>query len=139
MAKPADIQDQSFRTALEEAEKLLDEGEYTKAAQACADTYLMLLSRRPDLLPPPDLADTQPLAPEGRPLVADGTKGLANIDSARAFRRNWWPGTGAISVVVGPDRTPRLHYAKDRVSLSEAAGYFEFLVEQLAVAQRKVE
>jgi hypothetical protein len=136
MAKPADIQDPTFRSALEEAERLLDEGDYTKAAQTCAETYLQLLANRPEMLPPPDMPDTQPLNPDGKPLVAEGTAGLSRIDAARAARRNWWPGTGAISVVVGPDRTPRLHFAKDRVSLSEAAGYFEFLVEQLANAQR---
>src|SRR5712691_428748 len=113
MAKPTDIQDPTFRSALEEAERLLDEGEYTKSAQTCADTYLMLLAQRPELLPPPDMPDTQPLNPEGRPLVAEGKEGLARIDAARMARRNWWPGTGAISVVVGPDREPRPHYAKD--------------------------
>ena len=136
MAKPADIQDPTFRSALEEAERLLDEGEYTKAAQTCAETYLLLLDRRPDLLPPPDLPDMQPINPQGQPRVAEGAHGLASLDAARAFRRNWWPGTGAISVVVGPDRRPQVQYAKDRVSLSEAAGYFEFLVQQLADAQR---
>jgi len=112
MAKPEDIQDPAFRSALEEAERLLDEGEYTRAAQTCAETYLTLLSQRPDLLPPVDMPDTQPLNPDGRPLVAEGSQGLARIDTARAFRRNWWPGTGAISVLVGPDRKARLHYAK---------------------------
>src|SRR5438874_164791 len=53
----------------------------------------------------------------------------ARLDSARAFRRTWWPGTGAISVIVGPDRTPRLKYAKQRISMAEATGYFEFLLE----------
>lgn len=136
MPKPADIRDPAFRSALEEAERLLDEGEYTKAAQTCAETYLRLLAQRPELLPPPEMPDTQPLNPEGRPLVAEGRQGLARIDAARAARRNWWPGTGAISVVVGADRQPRLQYAKERVSLSEAAGYFEFLVQQLADAQK---
>jgi hypothetical protein len=78
----------------------------------------------------------QPINPDGQPRVADGAQGLASLDAARAFRRNWWPGTGAISVVVGPDRKPQVQYAKDRVSLSEAAGYFEFLMQQLADAQR---
>ena len=86
--------------------------------------------------PPPDLPDMQPINPDGQPRVAEGTQGLANLDAAWAFRRNWWPGTGAIAVVVGDDRRPRVEYAKQRVSLSEAAGYFEFLMQQLADAQR---
>jgi hypothetical protein len=136
MAKPADIQDPTLRSELEAAERLLDEGEYTQAARRCAETYLLLLERRPELVPAPDLPEIQPLNPQGRPQAVHGTQGLARFDSAREARRNWWPGTGTISVVVDPDGTPRLQFAKDRVSLSEAAGYFEFLVQQLANAQR---
>jgi hypothetical protein len=136
VAKPADIQDPTLRAELEEAERLLDDGEYTQAARKCAETYLLLLDRRPELVPPPDLPETQPLNPNGRPQAVQGTQGLASFDRAREARRNWWPGTGTISVVVDPDGKPRLHYAKERVSLSEAAGYFEFLVQQLANAQR---
>jgi hypothetical protein len=136
MAKPADIQDPAFRSALEEAERLLDDGQYMQAGRLCAETYLRLLEQRPELLPPADLPDLQPIQPQGQRRVADDNAGLARLDSARAFRRTWWPGTGAISVVVGPDRVPSLQYAKDRISLAEATGYFEFLLEQLAHVQR---
>jgi hypothetical protein len=136
MPKPSDITDPAFRSALEDAEGLLDCGDYTAAARRCAETYLLLLRQKPELLPPEDLPDIQPLNPDGQPRVAEGAQGLARLDAARAARRNWWPGTGAISVAVGPNREPVIRYAKDRVSLSEAAGYFEFLVQQLADAQR---
>ena len=36
----------------------------------------------------------------------------------------------------GPNRTPRLKYAKQRISMAEATGYFEFLLEVLTNAQR---
>jgi hypothetical protein len=137
MPKPADIIDASFRAALEHAEQLIDEGDYAAAGRACAETYLLLLKGRPDLLPPADLPEVQPLNPGGQPRVADGTPGLARIDAARAARRNWWPGTGAIAIAVGPDRKPQIEFSKDRVSLSEAAGYFEFLLQQLADAQQR--
>lgn len=136
MAKIADIQDPSFRSALEQAESLLDDGLYTEAARLCGETYLKLLAVKPEMLPPADLPDMQPLDPAGQRRVADDSQALARLDSARAFRRTWWPGTGAISVIVGPDRTPRLKYAKERVSMAEATGYFEFLLEVLANAQR---
>jgi hypothetical protein len=136
MPKPADIRDPAFRSALEEAERLLDDGDYSGAARTCAETYLRLLDRHPELLPPADLPDMQPSNPEGQPRVAEGPRGLAGFDSARAFRRKWWPVTGAINVVVGPDRTPQLKYVKERVSLSEATGYFEFLLEQVADTER---
>src|SRR3972149_7961845 len=53
MARPSDIEDPIFRAALEEAERLIDEGDYTKASRKCAETYLLLLDQRPDLIPPP--------------------------------------------------------------------------------------
>jgi hypothetical protein len=60
--------------------------------------------------------------------------GFANADAARTFRRYWWPATGAITVVLGPDRVPRLEQVKDRLSLSDTAGYVEFLIQRLANA-----
>lgn len=136
MAKTADIQDPTFRSALEEAEWLLDDGQYTQAAQLCAETYLKLLAFRPEMLPPADLPDMQPLDRAGQRRVADNSQALARLDSARAFRRTCWPGTGAISVIVGPDRTPRLNYAKERISMAEPTGYFECLLEVVTNAQR---
>jgi len=135
MPKPADIHDLTFRSALEHAEQLIDDGDYAGAGRACAETYLQLLDRHPELLPPEDLPEVQPLHPDGQPRVAEGRAGLARIDAARAARRNWWPGTGAIGIAVGPDRKPRIEMIKERVSLSEAAGYFEFLLQQLADAE----
>jgi len=55
MAKPSDIEDPAFRAAVEEAERLMDEGDYTRASRRCAETYLQLLDRRPDLIPPPGM------------------------------------------------------------------------------------
>jgi len=135
MPQPADIHDPTFRSALEHAEQLIDDGDYAAAGRACAETYLLLLERHPELLPPEDLPEVQPLHPDGQPRVAEGRAGLARIDAARAARRNWWPGTGAIAIAVGHDRDPRIEMIKERVSLSEAAGYFEFLLQQLADAQ----
>jgi len=133
MPGPADIHDPRFRAALERAEQQLDEGEYTGAAQTCAETYLQLLARHPELLPPENVESMAPPPPaDAASRARDIPSGFASADAVRSFRRNWWPATGAITVVVGPDRAPRLEQVKERVSLSEAAGYFEFLVQQLA-------
>jgi hypothetical protein len=131
MPSPADIHDPTFRAALERAEQQLDEGKYTEAAQTCAETYVQLLGRHPELLPPENEGPPPPTG-DGSARGRDIPSGFASADAARAFRRNWWPATGAIVVVVGADRVPRLEHVKDRVSMSEAAGYLEFLIQQLA-------
>jgi hypothetical protein len=132
MPGPADIHDPTFRAALEHAEQQLDAGDYIGAAQRCAETYVLLLARHPELLPPENVEAAPTPLTGGASNGRDIPSGFANADAARNFRRNWWPATGAITVVVGADRAPRVEQVKDRVSLSEAAGYFEFLIQQLA-------
>ena len=136
MADVADIEDPAFRTALEEAERLIDEGAYNDASTKMVDTFIALVAKHPELMPPPDVQEVQPLNPSGQPRVAEGVEGLRRQEAMRKWRANWWPGTGTISVLVGEDRQPRAVWAKDRVSLSETLAYFEFLVQQVANAQR---
>jgi hypothetical protein len=131
MPGTSDMHDPTFRAALERAEQQLDGGDYTGAAQTCAETYLLLLGRHPELLPPENVELVPPPPAGGASQARDIPSGFASADAARAFRRNWWPATGAITIVVGADRVPRVEMVKQRISLSEAAGYFEFLVQQL--------
>lgn len=125
---------------MESAERSLEEGEYTKAARKCAETYLLLLDKRPDLIPPPGMG----LGPHGGPSLgrlAAGSESRADQAAAfgvgRMMRRAFWPPQGGIRVIVDEDHKPSLTYEKDRFSLSEAATYFEFMVEQLVMAQRE--
>src|SRR5437016_8641277 len=113
MAGLEDIRDPDFRSALEEAERLLNEGNYTLAARQCAETYCRLLERRPDMAP-------ENPGPGGHP------------GGSRAM----WPRTGGILLVLKPDQKPSLRYEKERFSFSEAATYFEFVLEELVKAQR---
>ncbi len=136
MAEPADIKDPTFRAALQEAEKLIDDGDYTNASTKMVETFIDLVGVRPELLPPTGMQEVQPADPRGQSRIAEGVKGLQGQDAMRKWRSNWWPGTGTISVVVQADGAPKAVWAKDRVSLSETLAYFEFLVQQLANAQR---
>jgi hypothetical protein len=135
MAEPADIKDPAFRAALEVAERLIDEGDYNTASTKMVDTFIQLVAVRPELLPPSGMQEVQPLDPKGQPRIAEGVDGLKQQEAMRKWRANWWPGTGTISVQMTPDG-PKASWAKDRVSLSESLAYFEFLVQQLANAQR---
>ena len=136
MADVTDIKDPTFRSALEEAERMIDEGDYNAASTKMVDTFIRLVSVRPELLPPSGMQEVQPLDPKGQPRIAEGVDGLKQQEAMRKWRANWWPGTGTISVAVQADGAPKAVWAKDRVSLSESLAYFEFLVQQVANAQR---
>ena len=142
MARPSDIEDPVFRAALEEAERLIDEGDYTKASRRCAETYLLLLDRRPDLIPPPGVGFGFGFGFGGPGGGSGGSSGgaaglAAGFGPGRAMRRSFWPGQGGIRVIFDEDRKPSLSYEKDRFSLTEALTYFEFMVEQVVNAQRE--
>jgi hypothetical protein len=52
MTKPSDITDPGYRNAMETADRQLDDGDYLGAVRTCADTYVDLVGRRPDILQP---------------------------------------------------------------------------------------
>jgi hypothetical protein len=117
MVTPADIKDPDFRAALEEADRLLDEGDFTAASKKCAETYLLLLEQRPELIPP---------AP-----AAAGGRGIGSYQSYLRSATPVWPRTGGLNVVFDENRKPSLSFDKERFSFSEAAGYYEFLMNEL--------
>lgn len=123
MATPADIVDPRFREALQEADRLLDEGDYTGASRKCGETYLLLLEKHPELIPAP------PPAAGGGP-----------VGSFQTYLRGGpptWPRTGGLNIVFDQDRKPSLSFDKQRFSFSEAAGYYEFLINELWRLQQK--
>ena len=109
MASPSDLSDPTFRDAMQRIEKLLDDGDYTDACRASGETYLALLNKRPELIPG---ASTGPHTPVGM---------------SRAIA---WPPNGGLRVNV-EDGKPSLAYAKERFSMSEAYGYYEFMMNLL--------
>jgi hypothetical protein len=124
MTSTADIKDTTLRDRMVEIERWIDDGEYVKAARTCADVYLDLLARHPELLPPRELRPGQAGLQSG--------ENPAAYDQHRQIRRAFWPITGGIRVVVGDDGKPSLVFDKERFSLSEALTYFEFTLEQVA-------
>jgi hypothetical protein len=128
MPSPSDITDPVFRQALEEADRRLDEGDYGGASRKCAEAYLVLLERHPELVPP----DTGALRPGAyQPTPGADRRALSAFANARATRASFWPVTGSIQVAIGEDRKPSLVFTKERFSFSEAAGYYEFLINEV--------
>ncbi len=136
MPSAAEITDAVFRTALEDADRLLDESDYAGASRRCAETYLLLLQKHPELIPPHS-------GPTGfyqmQPPAAKGQGTLDQYNAARATRVAFWPTSGSIQVIVGQDRKPTLVYTKDRFSFSEASSYYEFLMGQIWRLQKQEE
>jgi hypothetical protein len=112
---PADLTDATFRNAMQHVEKLIDDGEYGAACRAAGETYLTLLERRPELVAG---ASTDPHTPTG------------------LSRATTWPPNGGVLIGI-EDGKPALVLAKERFSMSEAYGYFEFLMNLLWTLQKE--
>jgi hypothetical protein len=118
MAGPEDVQDMELRACLQEAGRLLDEGDYLGCVRMSVEAYSRLAAQRPGAIVRPPAAG-QPVSASG------GTPG----NRARA-----WPSHMGVSLAFEGD-LPRLKLEKDRFSLSEAASYFEYTVEQVVKSQ----
>jgi hypothetical protein len=123
MAKPTDLVDPSFRTALVEAEQALYEGDYLKTVRKCVEVYRRLAEQRPEMvLKPPN------------ELMA-----LPSARSVREGRRNAllpWPTRLGVALSFDEHGTPHLTFEKEEFSLSEAASYFEYTLDVSIRAQR---
>jgi hypothetical protein len=123
MAKPTDLTDPFFRTALVEAEQALDEGDYLKTVRKCVEVYRRLAEQRPEMvLKPPN------------ELMA-----LPSARSVREGRRNAllpWPTRLGVALSFDEHGTPHLTFEKEEFSLSEAASYFEYTLDVSIRAQR---
>ena len=118
MPSPSDVRDPATRASLEEAGRLLDEGDYPACVRLSADVYMRFAQQHPDLVV---------RAPEpGQPVNAAG-----GVVGGRARA---WPSLLGVALVF-EDGRPSLRFNKERFSMSEAATYFEYTVEQVVHAQ----
>jgi hypothetical protein len=120
MAGPEDIKDPELRASLEEASRLLDEGDYLAVVRLSADVYGRLAQRKPEAIVRPP--------PPGQPVSASGgTPGGAP-------RARGWPSYLGVTLDWEGDK-PSLRFDKQRFSMSEAATYFEYTVDQVVQSQ----
>ena len=115
MPSPSDLTEPAFRDAMENVEKLIDDGDYTGASKAAADTYLRVLEQHPELVAGAATGPHTPLA------------------MSRAVA---WPPTGGLTMRIEDGKAVPV-YAKERFSMSEALGYFEFLLNLLWTLQKE--
>jgi hypothetical protein len=118
MAAPEDVKDAGWRASLQEAGRLLDEGDYLGCVRLSMEVYSRLGERRPDAI-------VRPPAP-GQPVSASG--------GTPGNRARPWPSHLGVSLSFEGE-LPRLRIEKQRFSMSEAASYFEYTVEQVVRSQ----
>jgi hypothetical protein len=123
MARPTDLIDPFFRTALIEAEQALDAGDYLQTVRKCVEVYCRIAELRPEMV----------LRPPG-PLLA-----LPQARSVREGRRNAllpWPVRLGVALRFDEHDKPHLTFEKEEFSMSEAASYFEYTLDVAMRAQR---
>jgi hypothetical protein len=96
-------------------EAMLDDGDYTGASKAAADAYLLVLDRHPELVSGAATGPHMPLA------------------MSRAIA---WPPTGGLTMRIEDGKAVPV-YAKERFSMSEAFGYFEFMMNLLGTLEKE--
>jgi hypothetical protein len=160
MARIADIKDAALRLGLEEADRLIDAGEYRKSVEKTADTYLLAVKDRPELVPklPPGfgpgtgfgfgggasraLSGNQPIGQPAGQAAGGGGPGLFGFGGGfnpafLAMMRNAWPRGLGLQIAFDEDNKPTKTFEKERFSLSEAVTYFEFALDFIARNQAK--
>ena len=123
MAKPTDLIDPFFRTALVEAEQALDAGDYLETVRKCVEVYSRIAAQRPEMIlrPPNELM------------------ALPRARSVREGRRNAllpWPVRLGVGIRFDENDKPHLIFEREEFSLSEAASYFEYTLDVAMRLQR---
>ena len=123
MAKPTDLIDPFFQTALLEAEQALDAGDYLQTVRKCVEVYSRIAEQRPEMI----LRPPNQLMP------------LPRARSVREGRRNAltpWPVRLGVGISFDENDKPHLTFEKEEFSMSEAASYFEYTLDIAIRAQR---
>jgi hypothetical protein len=111
-----------LRARVAEAERLLDEGDYTGAVREAAETYAALVLERPDMrFAPPRLGE----------LPVTGGKEPGQPP------RFPWPEEQGVTVSFVEGAAPEIVLAKSRYTMSDAITYLEYVVDVLGFAERE--
>jgi hypothetical protein len=109
------------RAILRDAERLLDEGDYTASVRASAEAYAALALERPDLVfEPPSFGE----------LSVDGGR-----QPGQGMPQAPWPAQG-VTVTIAEGAAPEIILDKNRYTMSDAITYVEYVVDLLAIAER---
>ena len=121
MLSTSEVTDPMHRAALVEAERALDDGEYSEVVHRCADIYRQLVEARPDLI---------------LPQVTIGALPVDGRTPARGAPRPWPNVLGAV-LRVDDNGKPSISFEKERFTMTEAMTYFEYTLDTALRAQRQ--
>jgi hypothetical protein len=119
VAGTKDLTDPAMREAIAEAERALDEGDYTESVRKSAVAFLAVIGSRPDLIVKPVVFNDLPLSGRG-PLPARGP----------------WPDLLGVTLHLSDDAEPEVTFEKERFTMSEAVTYFEYALDTALRAER---
>ena len=112
----------TVHASLREAERLLDEGDYTGSVRLSAEAYTELVLERPDLVfEPPAFGE----------LKVDGGR-----QPGQGMPRAPWPEAQGVTVTIVEGAAPEIVLAKSRYTMSDAVTYYEYVVDVLRIAER---
>jgi hypothetical protein len=131
----AEVSDAPMRTALADAELALDDGDYFGSVRHSVAAYRRLIEVRPDMIIAPRFAHSTapPQLGRGGPGGGGGALGGVGMAAPRP-----WPSDHGVSFAMADGEQPSLTIAKERFTLSEAATYFEYTLDMVLRAQRKL-
>ena len=119
----AAIQDGQLRELMEQADKRLDEGDNTGCVRLCADAYLLLLDKQPNVW-----IGLQKV------LATDRVKAGLETGTLR-FAPLMWPRLAA-KLHLSDDTPPTITFDRENVSFSETVQYYEFTLTLISDAER---
>lgn len=120
MARVTDVADAAYRTELAEAEKLLDEGEYSEVVRRSADIFLRLATAHPDLVI------------EARPRELR----LDRISPEYPLFQPW-PSQLGVAFTFDAEGNPQMTFEKDEFTMAVAVTYFEYALDSAVRAQER--
>jgi hypothetical protein len=121
------IQDGDLRELMRQAETLLDEGDHTGCVRLCADAYLMLLERQPQVLQGLRKVMATPRVKAG---IENGTLRFAPLLFPRLAAKLQLPDAGE------RDARPSIRFDRETISFAEAIQYYEFTLSLICDAEK---
>jgi hypothetical protein len=108
------------RASLDEAERLLDEGDYTGSVRASAEAWAALATAHPEVVVAPPTWDSElPLEGRGPPP-----------------QRGRGPDAQGVTVTLAEGAAPEIVLNKSRYTMSDAITYYEYALDALKLVER---